>query len=102
MWTGQIRCTPERLEWKRRHKQQTWVPAKCGACRVPVRSLGTLKGMQMAWEEWLGRATRKNEGEPVSVPLGGPAPRGCSWVGRGAEAGSSGSPLLSKGTPGPF
>lgn len=56
----------------------------------------------MAWEGWLGRATRKNkkEGETVSVPLGGPAPRGCSWVGRGAEAGSSSSPLLYKGTPG--
>lgn len=75
--------------------QPTWVPAKCGVYGVPVRSLGTLKGMQMTWEEWLGRAGRKNEGEPVSVPLGGPAPRGYSWVGRGVQEGSSGSPLLS-------
>lgn len=40
VWTGQIRCTPERLEWKRRHKQPTWVPAKCGACGVPVKVIG--------------------------------------------------------------
>lgn len=40
------------------------------------------RGMELAWEDGLRRASRKNGGGAVSMSLDGPAPRGYSWMDR--------------------